>query len=168
MGWGQPGTRGCVEASPPSGGCHLRARRLWNWTGGARVWAGKAAGGVRLVAGRRSGAGREAGCGGGCAGWDGPGRGGPQLGARRLLPAQSPHYSLHQLSPARTEPTCTPARGARALRGVRARRCRCASAALAGRVRAAQGGLLSRPRLPPSLPAAELLRPTPMRLQLYL
>lgn len=36
MGWGQPGTRGCVEALPPSGGCHLRARRLRNWTGGAR------------------------------------------------------------------------------------------------------------------------------------
>lgn len=33
--WGHPGTRGCVEALPPSGGCHLRARRLRNWTGGA-------------------------------------------------------------------------------------------------------------------------------------
>lgn len=87
------------------------------------VWAGKAAGGVRLAAGRRAGGLPGGRVRRGCEGWDGPGRGGPHLVARRLLPAQSPHCApapAQSLQDGAPFTSCTPARGARALRGVRA------------------------------------------------
>lgn len=127
--WGHPGTRGCVEALPPSGECHLRPRRLRNWTGGA--W------GVGRKGCRRGAAGGGAPGGGlagrqGAEGLCGAGRAGVAPNSVPTVSSQptawGQRHRAHTVPPrqpsrARTEPHSPPARprvGARALRGVRA------------------------------------------------